>query len=1403
LEDSPFYLVRERQPWAAPRDAEGRELPRRAGVSSFGFGGVNAHVVLEEYVPPAPAPGTPPAGEPVAVVLSAADPDTLRARARDLAAWIDAGRVREDDLTALAQTLQLGRVAMEERLGFVTDSLADARDRLRAFLDGGTAPGVHAGRAARQEAWSTLTADEDVARAVDRWIARGNLARLVKLWTAGCDFDWNRLHTGRPVRRVPLPAYPFRLRRYWIADRADGRRPGAAPRAGAEERLRHLDGREPYLADHRVLDVPTLPGAAHLEFVREALTASVPGAAPTGVRLRDVTWLRPVRVTGPRTLRITLTPGAGGADGHAVRTFEVRADDAPDVHARGTAQLDPALRDAPAGTHDIDALRSGCPRRRDADECYALFTRMGLDYGPALRAVRALYHGPDGALARLRLPAGAAGLTTDPSMLDGALQATLGVLLEEQDAEPAAGSAAVPFTVREVQLLRPTPAEGWAVVRRAADDRGEGRPRRLDVDLCDDRGTVCVRLLGFGTRAIRTPQTTGPARAVPDTATAPAADPDAALLARVDWVDPQDRAGAGRDPRGGTPGHVVLCELPGADAPELARALGAECEAWQADGDVAARYTAYAGRLLALLREAVRRPTGAPRLVQVVTPAHTPWLAGLNGMLRTARAEHPGLLTQWIEIAGPATPDDLAAVLRRAAADPDEDAVRHADGRLRVPRWRELTVPAPASPWRDGGVYLLTGGAGGLGALLAKDIARRVGDPVLVLCGRSPAGAAHDRLLGALRASGARAEYRVLDVTDRAAVLTAVQEIESRYGALHGVVHAAGVLRDGFLAAKSADDLRDVLAVKAAGLVHLDEATAGCDLDCFVAFSSMAAFGNTGQADYAAANAFLDAYAAHRQDLVDQGERRGRTLSVNWPLWQEGGMRAGAGALTAMERAGLRALDAGTGLDALHRAWAAALPQVIVVHGDHDRIRERFLPGDTPAQAPAGTGRPPAPSADRVTALLAEVLELDPAELKPDVPLRRYGFDSIFQVQFLARAQRDIDPDLTLDTLVDSETLQDLVTALGGPGRADTAPAAPAPPPSREPAPDPARAAASVLVRMNGVTTGRPVFWIHDGNGGIGGYAPLAARCRRPFYGISPKGWTGTEDILTGQEAMARYYVAAMRSAQPEGPYDVGGFSLGGLFAYEVVRELQAQGQEVSSFVMLDTLDGTATNRANDQVLGGRTDPDARAKVSLFRAVNLVLGDNRLTVPGDASPVLHRDEVDPALDVDAFLDSLVKAALDRGVDRTESQLRTRIRQLARYFDAVQGETYTVRPLPRPDRVPCHYVRNKGGKFFGAYEEYMVLFPDHGLPTVDGTEYWREWERHIEDFTVVDVDTVTHSDVLSAPHALEKILDLCDTLYRPHGSADDAATAPARAVDAPAPDRTAGDRTAGPSVRGGR
>ncbi|MFF7725379.1 SDR family NAD(P)-dependent oxidoreductase [Streptomyces sp. NPDC008001] len=1405
LSGSPFHLVREQQPWPAPRDAEGRELPRRAGVSSFGFGGVNAHVVLEEYVPPAGSPG-PTAGqpvstsEPVAVVLSAAEPETLRARARQLAGWLDEGRIGEADLPRLAYTLQVGRVAMEERLAFLTPSLADLRERLRAFLDGSTAQGVHVGQAQRQAPWSELVGDEDIALAVDSWIAKGKLGRLLKLWVTGFDFDWRRLYADRPMQRLPLPTYPFKLQRYWIADKKADRkadkkavkaatvatadRPDQAGTGRPATRRHDLDGHEFYLRDHLVQETPVLPGAAYLSFVREAL------APAAGVRLHDVAWLRPLEVTAPRTLHIETdeadeTNKTGGTGG-TTRAFEayVMHDGERVVHAKGTVRSGPApLPAVPA--HDIGALLAACPSLRTGDEVYALFARMGLGYGSAFRAVETLHYGEDTALARLRLPAAAASpLALNPGMLDAALQATLGLALGEAGEAPA--GTALPFTVREVQVLSATPAEGWAVVRRAEDDRRDAGVRRLDIDLCDTDGNVRVRLLGFGTRIKQAPA----AAAAGETGT-PAAP---ALLVRPDWRDQPAPGHRGTD----VARHVVLCELPGVDATALADAAGGTCESWQADGEIETRYTGYAERLLELLRTKAQEPARPPRLLQIVTPAGAPWLGGLSGMLRTARMEHPKLLTQWIETDEALPAAELAARLQHDAADADEQTVRYRAGRRQVSQWREIPAPAPQVPWRDGGVYLLTGGAGGLGALFAEDIARRVQAPVLVLCGRSPAGPAQEELLASLRASGARAEYRVLDVADRAEVFRSVRAVEAEHGGLHGIVHAAGVLRDGFVARKSAADLRAVFAAKVDGLRHLDEASAGAALDCFVGFSSMAAFGNVGQADYAAANAFLDGYAAHRESLAGRGLRSGRTLMVNWPLWEKGGMGADASTVSLLESVGMRPMRASVGIDALYRAWATGLPNVIALDGDHTRMREQFLPAPV-AEPEAPEAEPDAGRtesaghadnvADVVTDLMATLLDVDAATLRRDKPLGDYGFDSIFMMQFLTQAQTHIDAALTLDVIAGCDTLQEVVDAITGTTSPEPAPAeetqeiqqaqesrqiqegreeARTTEPPARPQPEPVEPASPndfpELVRMNGVTEGRPVFWVHHGNGGVESYAPLAARCARPFYGIQPKGWIDSTDILTGQTAMAEYYATVILAVQPDGPYDIGGFSLGGLFAYEVVRQLQLRGADVNSLVMLDTLDGESTNKANALIVGGDFAPDTVAKVSAFRAVNLILGNNRFDSHGGATPILRRDEVDTTLDAPEFLDSLIEAALARGIKKTEAQLRARVGQLARYFEATQGETYTVRPLPRRDGLRCYYLRNRGGKFFGAFEEHMVLFPNPELPAVDDIAYWQEWADEIDDFFAIDVDTTMHAEVMTAPQSLDKLMRLCDRLY---------------------------------------
>ncbi|MCG8616947.1 MAG: SDR family NAD(P)-dependent oxidoreductase, partial [Desulfobacterales bacterium] len=302
-----------------------------------------------------------------------------------------------------------------------------------------------------------------------------------------------------------------------------------------------------------------------------------------------------------------------------------------------------------------------------------------------------------------------------------------------------------------------------------------------------------------------------------------------------------------------------------------------------------------------------------------------------------------------------------------------------------------------------------TGGAGGLGLNFAEEIAGKVKTPVLVLTGRSAPGTEVQDQLETLRNTGARVEYRQSDVTRKADVDKLVRGIAAEFGSLTGIIHSAGVIRDNFILNKTSDEFETVLAPKVAGVSCLDDASKDLDLDFFVMFSSgVGAVGNTGQADYACANAYMDTYAAYRDDLVKDGKRSGKTLSINWAPWKSGGMPVDAVAEKMMVRgSGIAAMETETGIRAFHRAFAPAAPQVMPVSGDLTAIRRHLLGEKTVAGnrgrtsggwAPGDRDIAPEMLSERtelgLKRLFAEITRVRIADIGPDEPFESFGIDS-------------------------------------------------------------------------------------------------------------------------------------------------------------------------------------------------------------------------------------------------------------------------------------------------------------------------------------------------------------------------------------------------------------------------
>src|SRR5579872_1976178 len=209
---SPFVVNQTLKAWEPPV-IDGHKLPRIAGISSFGAGGSNAHMIVEEYPQPVQSPVV---HAEVVILLSARTARQLREKVEDLLEYV---RVRQSavDLTAMAYTLQVGREAMEERLGFIVNSVEQLVEKLDAYVAGEEEiEGAYRGEAKRNAEMSLFSNDADLRQMVDRWIANGKLPQLLELWVKGLEVDWGKLYGAEKPQRMSLPAYPFVRERYWI-----------------------------------------------------------------------------------------------------------------------------------------------------------------------------------------------------------------------------------------------------------------------------------------------------------------------------------------------------------------------------------------------------------------------------------------------------------------------------------------------------------------------------------------------------------------------------------------------------------------------------------------------------------------------------------------------------------------------------------------------------------------------------------------------------------------------------------------------------------------------------------------------------------------------------------------------------------------------------------------------------------------------------------------------------------------------------------------------------------------------------------------------------------------------------------------------------------------------------------
>ncbi|MCG8422985.1 MAG: type I polyketide synthase [Proteobacteria bacterium] len=849
------------------------------------------------------------------------------------------------------------------------------------------------------------------------------------------------------------------------------------------------------LADHRIGGQAVCPAAVYLE---GAIHAGLEAGLAVPLSLRDVELSQMLVVDTAATLQ-----ASAQADGEVLRCSFAR-----DSGSEATPWTTVARLEVHPGKKDTGGPASGSPdaalldRRpaqatiHDGPAFYAELERWAMAYGPAFRAVEQLWLGQDSILARLRLPTAIpAGGHFGAVLLDATLHAA--VALTPGFAADGAETPYVPVAIRRLDVLALPRGEGpyWSEVERCA--RSE-RGIVADIALRDNTGALLARFDGVELRRTQS-QAQNPllrglldveweCNSLPDerSDTAPRSwlifaehseldaphDDDARrdaehLVAELRQRGHRCTLALTRSPAAGA-SDAIRCD-PATDnlSAVLERAFpaqyadGAQVVFLAAKGRPIARAEAWQSALswgcvgvTRLIQAMSKHPFELrPRLWLLSRGAHMvagsgadPWQAPMNGVGRVVAVERAELETIRVDLEAQLDPRRLVHELLH---NDGEDEIAYRDGQRYVARLRRHPLAGPDSPsdevrFAADGTYLVTGGTGGIGLEVAGWLVRHGAGHVVLTGRRGPGVAAQERIAG-LQRVGAQIDMYRADVSCEADVVALLHRIETQLPPLRGVFHAAGVLDDAPIGELDHARFVQVAGPKLAGAWHLHHHTQSAALDHFVLFSSISALlGIPGQANYVAANAFVDALAHARRAAGLPG------LSINWGAWGEVGM------VTAQEhrQAHLAALGLSTFRPALAiEALAVLLPATCAQKGvarlDAERWRNRYphvargslmrhllrKQGGRGAVASAADIRqiivhlsdPLQRSArliEHIQEQVGDITGLDPARVGDEVPFAALGLDSLMSLELRGRMQEQLGVELPLSRIVDGGTVR-------------------------------------------------------------------------------------------------------------------------------------------------------------------------------------------------------------------------------------------------------------------------------------------------------------------------------------------------------------------------------------------
>jgi polyketide synthase PksN len=1090
--NSPFYVSTELKNWKKEKS------PRRAAVSAFGVGGTNVHIVLEEAEEKYLAESIP-AKSYYVITFSAKTEDSLinyikafrefinkqltEIAINDISYTLNVGRKHFENryafvvssFTELKNILQ--EIIKEHTFKKILNNINNERIKTNKNI--------------LKENLRLLIINAETAANLSPIEYKTKLLTIVNLYNNGADFDWNYLYHHEETKRISLPTYSFMKETFWIPKNIPTNIQKLAviklhplidenvSTLQGESFIKSFIGNEFYITDHSVNNLKTLPGVVFLEMARAGGELAYPTRKVTSIR--NITWIRPLRIICNETVKLNFHVQKSHINFSITNTKRQNTSttDPNENHAvyvQGIIDYkDPDLLIHPDNL-DLIAIKNTCTEHETHESIYSYFKALGLNYGPGFQLIREFSTTGKEALAKIELPqeieTNFSQCILHPSILDSALQVTMGIL-KYQSSENKYLS--LPFSMGQIEIFEKIPASCFVYAKILPESEYSPFPKFM-VQIVDKNGKVLIHIKDFIMRLFNEDNVK---------------NKDGLYYFRPIWTEttPQNNNSSNqiRGPflvfddkntivkflRKTFPTQVVIQVKSGnlfkesnhnkyeyhininntKDYIKLFNKLEkrkiipqkifllshlsheADITSHIINNQLTCIFYPLIYLSQVLIKQDIQEKIEFIYINKVQEYPYSLFTESLLGFARTVHLECHKLTYRVINFYNS---DALIVDYILQELNCNETEVRYDKNNLRMVKFFQEISPTPlnhAIPLKIGGVYLISGGLGGLGLLFSQFLAKEF-KAKLILTGRSELSKHQRVLIENLEKCGSEVIYFKSDVTKEKDVEYCISHAKVIFGHLNGVIHCAGVIIDADIINKDDKELEEVLSPKIHGTINLDRFTQSEPLDFFVMFSSLSAiYGNLGQSDYSYANAFLDAYSEHREHLRTTKLRQGKTISINWPLWVDGGMKASPESEQWLRQVfGIQLLSTEQGIHSFVSILSQDYSQVLVLAGQKNKLvtqlekrisHQDMIPRSSSNVLPTRSeniilGH----IQENLISILADVFKIKFQTIDPEIELSNYSMDSLNIIAFSNKINAYYDLELTPAIVFEHKTLK-------------------------------------------------------------------------------------------------------------------------------------------------------------------------------------------------------------------------------------------------------------------------------------------------------------------------------------------------------------------------------------------